>query len=891
VQPEHGPIVPRRPGSRQWLPLIIVVALAFAIIVPPLFNIERYQHRIAVNISRSLGRQVHFSHISLRLLPRPGFDLTDFTVEEGPGFGAEPILHSSSVSASIRLLSLWRGRLEIARIALDEPSLNLVRNPAGKWNFASVVTQASLTPVAPTGQATPGHALRFPYIEATNARINFKYGDEKQPFSFMNGDLSLWLENPQEWQLRFAAQPVRTDLDLFASNTGLVRIEGSLKRAPALGEIPLHLRTEWTKAPIGQISRLFGGEDFGWRGELDLRSRLSGTPSELLMDTAMQLNDLHRVEFQPERAMDYSADCKGTYRKAVLQLGNLACTMPVGNGTIAVTGTVGSPLQPAGTQLNISMEKLPAVAVLNFLRLTRQGLGKDLSVGGSVDGKFAIETSAAHTTLAGDATAEELSMSGPSMSGPLALNGIHLSVLDAHPVSPATARSRPAHIRSTQASSTPLSLLLAPVKIDFGAPNPLLVDGRFDRRGFLLHFGGRAELARLLPALRSVGLDAPGLQSLQPTGDATLDVQLRGPWLLPIEAYAPDGAALAPTPTGTITLRDARLQTAYLASPLIIKSAAALLPGPQEGGTPGTQITWSGIVAQYGPIHFTGSFRAPLPCHAERGAAADCTRQFDLNLPSLDIGALAGVLGGSDPLVQVLLSHIESNPTGPDWPPLHGTLRAATANLGNLDLADTVASIGISGSRVKIESLDARAFDGTLHMSGTLNAGPTPSYQLNAQLNQVSVAAIGQMFHQAWGSGTINVATQLSLSGSNREDLLSSAHGMFHFDWSHGGLKTAAGGAAGRSAIRSPFAHFEEWTADGVVQDQGIDLEQSLLTLADGARAIDGTIGFNTQLDLKSTAAPAAAPTVESGTAPASESGTLTGTLAAPEFAATAPQP
>jgi uncharacterized protein involved in outer membrane biogenesis len=222
---EHQPRSPSpsgRPASRHWLSLIIVVVLAIAIVVPPLFNIESYQRRIAANISRSLGRPVHFAHITLHLLPRPGFDLTDFTVEEGPGFGPEPILHSSSVSASVRLLSLWRGRLEIARIALDEPSLNLVRNAAGRWNFASVMTQASLTTVAPTGQVAPGRTLRFPYIEASNARINFKYGDEKQPFSFLNGDLSIWLENPEEWQLRFAAQPVRTDLDLFASNTGLV---------------------------------------------------------------------------------------------------------------------------------------------------------------------------------------------------------------------------------------------------------------------------------------------------------------------------------------------------------------------------------------------------------------------------------------------------------------------------------------------------------------------------------------------------------------------------------------------------------------------------------------------------------------------------------------------
>jgi hypothetical protein len=896
---EHQPRSPSpsgRPASRHWLSLIIVVVLAIAIVVPPLFNIESYQRRIAANISRSLGRPVHFAHITLHLLPRPGFDLTDFTVEEGPGFGPEPILHSSSVSASVRLLSLWRGRLEIARIALDEPSLNLVRNAAGRWNFASVMTQASLTTVAPTGQVAPGRTLRFPYIEASNARINFKYGDEKQPFSFLNGDLSIWLENPEEWQLRFAAQPVRTDLDLFASNTGLVRIEGSMKRAPMLGEIPLNLRAEWTHAPLGQIGRLFGGEDPGWRGELDLDASLTGTPTALLLNTSMTLDNLHRVEFQPDHALTYAAKCTGTYRKAEGILGDLSCLVPVGDGKIQVVGAIGSPRQPEQTRLEVNLLQVPASAVLDFVRLTRQKLGQDLAVGGQVNGQFRLGVGRKHITLAGSAATEELTLTAPSLSKPLSLSGIRLTALDS---------GRDAARGQGNAAA---SLLLAPVKIDFGAPIPLLVDGRFDRRGFLLHFGGRAELARLIPSMRSIGMADPGLQQLQPTGEATLDVQLRGPWLLPVDAYgATSDSGSTPflsAPTGTITLRDARLETSYLAAPLAIKSAQASLLATQGAGA---QIVWSGIVAQYGSVHFTGTFRASLPCSPGGSAGVSapdgvCTRQFDITVPTLDIGALPGLLAGNNPLMRTLLNHIESNPSGTDWPPLHGTLRAATASLGTLSLEDAVASLDMKGSQMKIESLDAKALDGTLHVSGTVDAGSTPTYRLDAQLNQASVASLGQMFRQAWGTGTINVATHLTLTGSSKDDLMSSAQGMFHFDWSHGGLHApaavgtiAASNAVGArlSPLRSPFARFDQWTADGQVQDSGLTLEQSLLTGPDGARAVQGTIGFGTQLDLKLAASPASSePDVSaSGTSSTSptQAGALTGTLAAPEFSLTQP--
>ncbi len=888
----HG----RKPAPRHWFSLILVVILAIAVAVPPLFNMQRYQQRIAANIGRSLGRPVHFSHISLRLVPRPGFDLDDFTVDEAPGFGYEPILHSSSVRASVRLLSLLRGRLEIARIALDEPSLNLVRNADGKWNFASAITQASKTPVSPTGQAVPGRTLRFPYIEATSARINFKFGDEKQPFSFLDGDLSLWLENPEEWQLRFTAQPVRTDIDLFASNTGKVRVQGSVKRASVLGEIPVDLRTDWTHVPLGQIGRLFGGEDSGWEGEVNLRSHLTGTPAALLVHSSLQLDDLHRVEFQPEHTLSYSAECQGTYRKILEQMDGLSCVVPIGDGHLQIDGMAHSPMQPGPTQLVIGLNRIPASALLNFLKITRQGLGKDVAIDGNLNGKLTMSLGQPHSTLSGSVATEQLTMAGPSLAQPLVIAGVKLSAIDGGSLAGASAtKGRRSRTPAAISPGNPPSLLLAPVKIDFGATAPLLVDGRFDRRGFFLHFGGRAELARLLPAIHSIGMNVPGLQSLQPTGEAILDAQLRGPWLLPVSEYGPASEAgnrtAVSAPTGSITLHDARLQTNYLAAPLIIKSAEAALLGTESGDNPGgySQIAWSGIVAQYGPVHFTGSFRASLPCIANDGdtTAAGCTRQFDITVPSLDFAALAAGLAGSDPLMQNFLHRIERNDAGPDWPAMHGTVRAATATLGTLNLTEAIATLDVKGARCRIESLDAKTLDGALHLSGSLDAGPAPIYHLDAQLNQAAVPAMAQIFHQTWGTGTMNIAAHLTLKGLAKADLLSSAQGAFHFDWSHGGLRLPA------SVRRSPFAHFEQWTADGQIRDQGFTLEQSLLTAADEARAVQGTIGFDTQLDLKATAAPGgtgvAAPATASETEADDQASTLTGTLAVPEVPTNSP--
>src|SRR3984957_14554778 len=87
----------KRPSPGRWILLAVVLLAVVAFVLPPLVNINRYQHRIADSISRSIGRRGHLSPVKLRLLPLPGFEFSDFSVQEDPQFGSEPILPSSSV--------------------------------------------------------------------------------------------------------------------------------------------------------------------------------------------------------------------------------------------------------------------------------------------------------------------------------------------------------------------------------------------------------------------------------------------------------------------------------------------------------------------------------------------------------------------------------------------------------------------------------------------------------------------------------------------------------------------------------------------------------------------------------------------------------------------------
>ena len=134
-------------GSKH-IPGLIVLMIFLGLVVPPFVNVGRYRAYIVDSMSRALGRPVSFGTISLRLLPQPGFDFENFTVGDDPAFSPEPILRAEQVTAYLRISSLWRGRLEIARLSFKYPSLNLVRRSEGDWNVESLLYRASRTPSA-----------------------------------------------------------------------------------------------------------------------------------------------------------------------------------------------------------------------------------------------------------------------------------------------------------------------------------------------------------------------------------------------------------------------------------------------------------------------------------------------------------------------------------------------------------------------------------------------------------------------------------------------------------------------------------------------------------------------------------------------------------------------
>jgi hypothetical protein len=883
----------QRKRGRLWLALALVVVILAVLFIPPLVSLRSYKNRIVQLISASFGRPVRLSSVELRLLPTPGLALTDLTVEEDPAYGAEPLLHASTVTASFRLLALWRGRIEISRISVDEASLNLVRTDQGRWNLDSLFRTAAAhtgngAAGQPTGQAGgQRRAVPLPYLEATDSRINFKNGAEKLPLSLVNTDLSFWQEQPGDWRIRLRGQPARTDVSLDLADTGVVRLEASVRQASELRELPVHLDLEWREAQLGQLARLVIGSDPGWRGDLTGELHLDGTADAAQIKTSLRAIGVHRAEFAPAAAMDFDATCGFDYHFFSRELQNLACDSPLGDGRIHLAGDL--PGENGKVHFTLALERIPVAAGLDALRTIRSGFAPGLVAAGAISGKLTYAESAAvpvgknsaHTKATGRSRLrnprsqlERPTATGP-LTGSLAIEGLQLSgdglstpilspKLILIPVAFPADQGHPAGPALTTALA-----LLGSVAIPAGGVSPLTVTSRLSLSGYQVGLLGQASFTRARELAHLAGMaNTTALDSL--AGDpVVVDLSAEGSWLpsqsVPFSnlSSAPTTPALAdvssninsPTIllpmandslatdglTGTVTLHNANWKADYLANHVEIATATLRI---DPGG-----VSWESVDFSYGPVKGTASLTLPADCQA----SLPCAPRFDLQFGDLDASALqAAILGAHEKgtLLSELIARLRPS-TAPAWPQLTGTVKADSLVLGPVTLRDASATLKIDSTGAEISDLSGDLLGGSVNGSGSLARGDQPVYTLEGKFEKLSPAAVGQLVGLRCSGGEFSADGKIELTGFADKDLTTSAKGTLHFEWRHGSVAGAANQSNARSAPLlaaesdpPALTRFDRWTADAEIANGKITLKQSQVQQGSRKRAVEATVTF-----------------------------------------------
>jgi AsmA protein len=823
-------------SKRRVAGIAALVLLALFLFRP---GASRLKSRIISSLSTALGRPVDLSSVHIRLLPRPGFDLENLVVYDDPAYGSEPMLRASEVTADLRLSSLLRGRLEVATLDLTEPSLNLAHHTGGGWNLESLLERAARTPLAPTGITKSEARSRFPYIEGSSGRINFKNGPEKKPYALTNADFALWQESENVWGVRLKAQPFRSDLNL--NDTGLLQVSGTWQRSGTFLDTPLQFSIEWSQAQLGQLTKFFTGNDKGWRGDIRFDATVTGTPASLKITSTILADDFRRYDIASGKSLRLAAHCDGEYTAHEHGFHQIACSAPVGTGSITVAGDTGFPGN-SRYALNLTAHDVPASAMAALAQHAKKDLPEDLTLEGSVNGQLSISAeSSVGPKYRTEGKAEIAALRVSSASEKVDFGPITLPIVIGAAPGP----------RASAQSFQGIRAEFGPFALERGRAGGATVRGWAGRFGYAFTTLGDADVGRTLRLARMFGL-----RSLHTTaeGAVQMNLQVAGSWA------AGDGLSgfASPQITGSAKLRNVRFELRTGGEPLEIIAAEMQLTADE--------IRVGKLNARAAGTGWRGSLDLPRGC----GHPENCPVHFQLNTDQLSLNDATAwanrglknrpwyrVLANSRPAPS-LLTRV--------W--AFGHLNANGFALQGVSASNMSATITLKAGKLEISSIEGDLLGGRHHgkWKADFSVKP-PMCSGTGTLTGISLGAISSLMKNEWVEGT--AGTSYDIRGSCAADFWQSLEGTLQVNVADGSLPHVF------LEENAEILKIRNLTAQVQLHDAKITVADGQLDSSDGKYEISGTATLKREIDFKMSRIPAG-----SGTAY-----TVSGTVAEPHVA------
>ena len=727
---------------------------------------SRLKSRIIASISAGVGHPVDIGAVHIRLLPQPGFDLKNLVVYDDPAFGAEPMVRANEVTADLRLMSLLRGRLEISRLNLTEPSLNLVYRQDGRWNLEALLERSAHTPLAPTSKAKSEPRPGFPYIEGTSGRINFKSGAEKTPYALTNADFAFWQDSENAWGMRIKAQPFRTDFNL--NDTGLLQVSGTWQRADVLRETPLKFNIEWSHAQLGQVTKFVTGTDKGWRGAILLDVTLTGTPAELKINEDASVDDFRRYDITSGRALRLAAHCDGEYNAISHEFHGVMCNAPVGEGMITFTGDMGLPVNHRYA-VSFSAENVPVSAALMLAERVKKNLPEDLTATGMLNGNFLMEqdaTSERPARFEGKGEIAELQLTSVANKAEFGPETVPFMLGDG-----SEKKKRPGLKNAGIQFPDGTHIEIGPIAMTSGHPASATLRGWVNRRGYDFELAGDAEIARTLRLARIAGLPASGL-ALE--GPAKVDLQVSGSWAG--QSASANGGFVGPQITGSAELHNLEIAHHGLGGPITVSSADLQLAPDQ--------VRIIKLNAQAAGVDWTGSIDLPRGC----ASLASCPLHFALNATQFSLSGLTEFVHPNPkkrPWYRVLDSTAQSLPSPLANLQASGRLTVDRLQLHGALFTHVWTNVTVDSGKLRLSALMGDLYGGKHRGEWQADFSVRPAVcEGKGAFTGVALRSLAEAMNDNWISGTANASYELK--GACPEGFWPSAEGMLEIEMMNG---------------------------------------------------------------------------------------------------------
>jgi len=437
--------------------IVIVVLVAALLIFAATFDVNKYRGTIQTELEKRLGRSVALGDMRLSVFP-PRFRVQNPAIADDPAFNDDaPFVKAQELDVSVRLLPLLHKQVEVDSLELQRPSVNLIKNSSGIWNFASLGHPAAGQPTPseshPPGSGAPSPPKPSPKTPSqSSGEQQFSLGKlmisdgqisildqqkSKTPSAYDHIDITLKNFSPDHpFTLDAAARMAGSSSEeARLQGEGGPIVNGSPATTPFQGTLTLK------QVRVADLSKFLNspaanGTDGVITGDVKINSQSGKLNAQGQME--MQNPKIQGMELgfpinaQYDLTDDLSID--------MLTIRNLA--VKLGATPVQVSGTVNSKPTPALLDVAIKANSISIAEMAKLAAASGVALSQGTTATGNVNANIQARGPVDKPALTGTVAASNIQLSGKNVAQPVQISSLNLNL------TPAQIQSNPFNVTS-----------------------------------------------------------------------------------------------------------------------------------------------------------------------------------------------------------------------------------------------------------------------------------------------------------------------------------------------------------------------------------------------------------------------------------------------------------
>jgi len=397
--------------------VVVVIVIAVGVLLAT-FNPNDYRGTIQAKLEQQLDRKVALGNMSLGLFPLR-FRVANLSIADDPKFGNRAFVQTQELSVSVKLLPLLSKSVEVDSLSLERPSVELIKNAQGVWNFASI------------GQKVPAAAPSY----------------SEQPFSL--GELAIndgqvAITDLQDRRPRTVYDHINLKLTDFAPNTPFnldasVHLPGSGNQEVSLkgkggplshenpGATPFKGTLELKGVEIAGLQKFLQSPALvNTDGVLSGHTDIASENGKLSATGQMNLDKpkLHGIEVGYPINADY--DVSDDVPNDLLRINKFA--IKLGPTPLSVTGTVNHRPTPAQLDVNLKANDVSIAEIARLAAAAGIAFAPGTTVNGKINADIKAQGAADKPALNGTLAGRDIQISGKEIAKPVEVKALNIAL-------------------------------------------------------------------------------------------------------------------------------------------------------------------------------------------------------------------------------------------------------------------------------------------------------------------------------------------------------------------------------------------------------------------------------------------------------------------------------